>query len=63
MCTDCVITDAKAAEQAELKELTEAFLRNGGTITEVPSEVMKIQGKHSTRPNGVVFSPKAKQHK
>ncbi|MED5441108.1 MAG: hypothetical protein VX474_02700 [Pseudomonadota bacterium] len=63
MCTDCRITDAKAAEQAELQRLTEEFLSKGGEIKEVPSTVMKLQGKKTKPIKRVVFSPKANQHK
>ena len=63
MCTDCRITDAKAAEQAELQRLTEEFLSKGGEIQEVPSNVMKLQGKKTPPIKGVVFSLNANQHK
>lgn len=62
MCTDCRITDAKAAEQAELQRLTEEFLSKGGEIKEVPSNVMKLQGKKTKPIKGVVFSLNANQH-
>lgn len=44
-CTDCRITENKAAEQAEIRKLMADFLKRGGEITVVQSNVMKIQGK------------------
>lgn len=60
-CTDCRITENKAAEQAEIRKLMADFLKRGGEITVVQSNVMKIQGKKSKDLRTVVYSDKAKQ--
>lgn len=60
-CTDCRITEEKAAEQTEIKQLMDEFMKRGGEITVVPSNVMKIQGKKSKNLRTAVYSDKAIQ--